>query len=532
MPYTPNTADQDAYNQQNKINIPANPYGASTSGFQTNGSSVGSQASAPPLNSMFSYNTTQSSNPNLGRTETAPFMGDRASGEVYSNTGRTAEWYKKNLGISDAEYQIMAAQGKLPAMAAGHGMTGSQVDLSRIYGDPNQVLPENWHVGTQQDADGNLYFGKADDYGSAAYGANRHMWGDAIAKAVAMFAGAGVASGAIGGAGQAGTAGGGLEGATSLGGGAGNVVDLGGGVLTNSGVIGSVPSGLNAVVGGAISSTGGGIPNNTVDPEVPQVNINGVRPPAPITAPPPIIPDLSGLINNPLTPEQTNQIQTPPSFNTASPSTTSLPRVPPIPSSGSNGGAAVPPSGTGGNNSLVPGVNNGTLQSILGTLLGGGTAGGSGGAGGLGNLANLLYGAYSKNQIGSSMKGVFDQLNGMYKPGTPEYDDMRHRIEARDAAAGRRSQYGPRERELAASMADSRMRTLTSPGFFNIQSAMLNNQPSSGGLSELFGSLANGGQNDIGGLLARLFSSSGSGTNYNPLVSDNTNSDSPIDVMF
>jgi hypothetical protein len=112
------------------------------------------------------------------------------------------------------------------------------------------------------------------------------------------------------------------------------------------------------------------------------------------------------------------------------------------------------------------------------------------------------------------LKGTLDELKNMYKPGSPEAELMRKKIEARDAAAGRRSQYGPREVELAGKLADARMRTLSSPGFMNMQAAYMNNAPGSGGLSELFGSLSSGGAVSgglglIGSLLNQFLASGG-----------------------
>lgn len=322
------------------------------------------------------------------------------------------------------------------------------------------------------------------------------------------------------------------------------VTDLGNGVLTGSyhglgGAAGAGSTGLGGVGAalGAGAATGGitGMFGNggAVDPNIPHVDIHGHTTGPGSTGfgqPPPIIPNILPADTS-LTPDQTHQLQTPPPVNVTPPAGGGLPSIPPVVPIGGGGGGN---NGTNGSNGTATGgsgtggINTGGLGGLLGGLLGGGSGGGMGG---LGSLMSLLYGAYSKNNIGNSMQGIFDQLNGMYKPGTPEYDDMRHRIEARDAAAGRRSQYGPRERELAASMADSRMRTLTSPGFFNIQSAMLNNQPESGGLSELFGSLANNGSNDLGGILSRLFNTTGSGSSYNPILGSNAN-DTPSNTIF
>lgn len=121
----------------------------------------------------------------------------------------------------------------------------------------------------------------------------------------------------------------------------------------------------------------------------------------------------------------------------------------------------------------------------------------TGNNGNLGTLLGLLYGAYSKNRMADQLKTHLDSITNMYKPGSPEAELMRQKIEARDAAAGRRSQYGRRETELAGMLAGERMRALTSPGFMTMQAAMMNNDPGMGGLSELLAALSGG---NVGGL--------------------------------
>jgi hypothetical protein len=115
------------------------------------------------------------------------------------------------------------------------------------------------------------------------------------------------------------------------------------------------------------------------------------------------------------------------------------------------------------------------------------------GGGDLGTLLGLLYGAYSKNRNSKALEDILTEMKGMYKPGSPEAELMRQKIEARDAAAGRRSQYGRREVELAGTLADARMRTLSSPGFMTMQAAMMNNSMGGGGLSEILAALSGGG---------------------------------------
>lgn len=162
-----------------------------------------------------------------------------------------------------------------------------------------------------------------------------------------------------------------------------------------------------------------------------------------------------------------------------------------------------PWAGSGASSSL--GLSD-LVKKLGGSLLNGGGGGssssgssggglfGSGGSGvNYGNLLGLLYGAYSKNQMSNKFGDILDQMQNMYKPGSAEANLMRQQLDARDAAAGRRSQYGSREVELAGKLANARMNTLSSPGFLAMQAAQMNNAPSTGGLSELLAGLGGNG---------------------------------------
>lgn len=79
-------------------------------------------------------------------------------------------------------------------------------------------------------------------------------------------------------------------------------------------------------------------------------------------------------------------------------------------------------------------------------------------------LAGGLAQIYAASQANSGLKGasganqaVQDQissLSGMYGPNSPYAAQLRQTLERKDAAAGRRSQYGPREVQLMAALAD------------------------------------------------------------------------------
>jgi hypothetical protein len=106
----------------------------------------------------------------------------------------------------------------------------------------------------------------------------------------------------------------------------------------------------------------------------------------------------------------------------------------------------------------------GPLGGVVGGFLGGkagaglgnvGDASASGnsaqGHGGdfLGGIASL----YNYNRAQNDLKQQSNSLSGMYGQDSPYAQTMRQQLERRDAAAGRRSQYGPREVELQAQLA-------------------------------------------------------------------------------
>lgn len=83
-----------------------------------------------------------------------------------------------------------------------------------------------------------------------------------------------------------------------------------------------------------------------------------------------------------------------------------------------------------------------------------------------------LYDMYRKRQAADLMRkqrdesmnrwqGYEDQINKYYAPGSPEAEMMRQQLERQDARAGRNSQYGQREVDLAARMAAERAKYRT-----------------------------------------------------------------------
>lgn len=59
----------------------------------------------------------------------------------------------------------------------------------------------------------------------------------------------------------------------------------------------------------------------------------------------------------------------------------------------------------------------------------------------------------------NAIQGQISQLSSMYGPNSPYAQQLRQQLERKDAAAGRRSQYGPREVQLQAALADKAAQT-------------------------------------------------------------------------
>lgn len=72
------------------------------------------------------------------------------------------------------------------------------------------------------------------------------------------------------------------------------------------------------------------------------------------------------------------------------------------------------------------------------------------------------------NQNAKYWKSELEYLKNMYAPNSPEALLMKKQMEAKDAATGRRSQYGQREIELAARLAQARAGIMTSQGYGNM----------------------------------------------------------------
>jgi hypothetical protein len=106
---------------------------------------------------------------------------------------------------------------------------------------------------------------------------------------------------------------------------------------------------------------------------------------------------------------------------------------------------------------------------------------------GLGSLYDMM----SKKKMGNAQMDRYNQINSQidnsYLPGSPEYEQMRRELAAKDAAAGRNSQYGNRAVQLQAAIAKIKgdQRNAAMGG----QNALFNQglQNENTGLSSLFG---------------------------------------------
>lgn len=112
-------------------------------------------------------------------------------------------------------------------------------------------------------------------------------------------------------------------------------------------------------------------------------------------------------------------------------------------------------------------------NSAFGGFQGTGTSADAGfGSTGLGDGLLGLYGGYRSLQ---EANGVKDSLASMYGQDSPFAQAMRQQLNRRDAAAGRRSQYGPREVELQAKLAQLMSQNAPSMLQANSQAGMARN---------------------------------------------------------
>lgn len=97
--------------------------------------------------------------------------------------------------------------------------------------------------------------------------------------------------------------------------------------------------------------------------------------------------------------------------------------------------------------------------------------------GALANIADIYSANRASRDIGrniNSMQANSPQvsLDALYGPNSPYAAQLRQQLERKDAASGRRSQYGPREVELQARLAD--MYSRAAPGIMNANTQNIN----------------------------------------------------------
>jgi len=68
-------------------------------------------------------------------------------------------------------------------------------------------------------------------------------------------------------------------------------------------------------------------------------------------------------------------------------------------------------------------------------------------------VLNGLAGMYAANRGYRDSQGMLEGLQGLYSQDSPYSQMLRQQLQRKDAAGGRRSQYGPREVELQARLA-------------------------------------------------------------------------------
>jgi hypothetical protein len=149
--------------------------------------------------------------------------------------------------------------------------------------------------------------------------------------------------------------------------------------------------------------------------------------------------------------------------------------------------------------SALGNLGKNTIGSMVGNAATGGNKGGQGGMN-PGNILSSLFQMYQGNQYQDSIKELYGQLSSQFGPDSAYAKQMRQQLDRRDAAAGRRSQYGPREVELQAKLAENQSRQATTlAGLLKDSNAGLTSQLQAGiglgnetGLNNWLGSAASG----------------------------------------
>ena len=138
-----------------------------------------------------------------------------------------------------------------------------------------------------------------------------------------------------------------------------------------------------------------------------------------------------------------------------------------------------------------------------------------------GSLAGM-YGSYQANKAASANAGAINnqisQLSNMYSQNSPYAQQLRQELARKDAAAGRNSQYGPREAQLQALLADKANQTASTIGNLSGQAQTANTASQVARAQQLAQLLKMGQQSGLGNYLQQglsgMFNSGGGNTNY------------------
>ena len=84
---------------------------------------------------------------------------------------------------------------------------------------------------------------------------------------------------------------------------------------------------------------------------------------------------------------------------------------------------------------------------------------------GVGAVLGGLEGTRNQRNLGQQLGTTANQLTDLFSPDSPYAKQLRQQLERKDAAAGRRSQYGTRETELAAQLAKQQAAVLANPQY-------------------------------------------------------------------
>ncbi len=183
-------------------------------------------------------------------------------------------------------------------------------------------------------------------------------------------------------------------------------------------------------------------------------------------------------------------------------------------------------------NAISPGLGvvTGPLGAKIGREVGGapGTPGQSQGNSNtfdVNSLLSGLSGLYSSQQANKALganqdaiSGQISSLSGMYGPDSPYAKQLRQTLERQDAKAGRNSQYGPREVQLQALLADKAAGAASTVGNLAGQSQKLNDQRATTRAQQLALLLNMGRQSGLFSGLGNMFNSNSAPVdNYIPM---------------